>query len=71
MIVLPWIRAIGLNAATASSRVETRLMFVRSRPSRTRWTISLSWARSDSTTEQFGGIAPDVVEAAALAPRIT
>ena len=25
--------------------------FVRSRPSRTRWTISLSWARSDSTTK--------------------
>ena len=26
-------------------------MFVRSRPSRTRWTISLSWARWDSTTK--------------------
>ena len=26
-------------------------MLVRSRPSRTRWTISLSWARSDSTTK--------------------
>jgi len=28
-------------------------MFVRSRPSRTRWTISLSWARSDSTTKSI------------------
>ncbi|HEY1430970.1 MAG TPA: hypothetical protein VGF39_04975, partial [Stellaceae bacterium] len=40
-----------LKAATASSRVETLPMFVCSRPSRTRWTISLSWARSDSTTK--------------------
>jgi len=39
MIVFPLIRAVGLNAATASSRVETLPMFVRSRPSRTRWTI--------------------------------
>jgi hypothetical protein len=30
---------------------ETSPMFVRSRPSRTRWTISLSWARSDTTTK--------------------
>src|SRR5262249_16980869 len=51
MIVLPLIRLVGLKAATASSRVETLPMFVRSRPSRTRWTISLSWARSDSTTK--------------------
>jgi transposase len=42
MIVLPLIRSVGLKAATASSRVETLPMFVRSRPSRTRWTISLS-----------------------------
>src|SRR5262249_6331578 len=51
MIVFPLIRLVGLNAATASSRVETVPMFVRSRPSRTRWTISTSWARSDSTTK--------------------
>ena len=36
MIVFPLIRAGGLNAATASSRVETLPMFVRSRASRTR-----------------------------------
>ena len=36
MIVLPLIRFFGLKAATASSRVETLPMFVRSRPSRTR-----------------------------------
>ena len=51
MIVFPGRRSVGLKAATASSRVETVPMFVRSRPSRTRWTISLSWARSDSTTK--------------------
>jgi hypothetical protein len=34
MIVFPLIRLVGLNAATASSRVETFPMFVRSRPSR-------------------------------------
>src|SRR6185436_13679371 len=51
MIVFPLIRLVGLKAATASSRVETLPMFVRSRPSRTRRTISLSWARSDSTTK--------------------
>ena len=45
MIVFPLIRLVGLKAATASSRVETLPMFVRSRPSRTRRTISLSWAR--------------------------
>jgi len=28
-------------------------MFVRSRPSRTRWTISLSWARSDTSTKSI------------------
>jgi len=51
MIVFPLRRSVGFKAATASSRVETLPMFVRSLPSRTRWTISLSWARSDSTNE--------------------
>src|SRR4051812_37824603 len=51
MIVFPLRRLVGLKAATASSRVETLPMFVRSRPSRTRWTISYSWTRSDSTTK--------------------
>src|SRR5215831_377197 len=51
MIVFPLRRLIGFKAATASSRVETLPMFVRSRPSRTRWTISLSWARSEATTK--------------------
>ena len=41
MIVFPLIRLVWLKAATASSTVETLPMFVRSRPSRTRWTISL------------------------------
>ncbi|MHC2619754.1 hypothetical protein ACVIW2_001786 [Bradyrhizobium huanghuaihaiense] len=44
-------RPVGFKAATASSKVETLPMFVRSRPSRTRWTISLSWERSGSTTK--------------------
>ena len=39
MIVFPLLRLVGLKAATASSRVETLPMFVRSRPSRTRRTI--------------------------------
>src|SRR5262245_32459840 len=51
MIVFPLRRSVALKVATASSRAETLPMFVRSRPSRTRWTISLSWARSDSTTK--------------------
>ena len=42
MIVFPRRRSVGLNAATALSRVEPVPMFVRSRPSRTRWTISLN-----------------------------
>src|SRR5689334_6183870 len=42
MIVFPLTRVVGLKAATASARVETVPMFVRSRPSRTRWTISVS-----------------------------
>ena len=41
MIVLPLTRLIGLKAATASSRVATLPMFVRTRPSRARRTISL------------------------------
>ena len=53
MIVLPLRRSVELNAATASSSVATVPMFVRSRPSRTRWTISPSWARSDSTTKSI------------------
>src|SRR5262249_25404200 len=36
MIVFPLRRSVGFKAATASSRVETVPMFVRSRPSRTR-----------------------------------
>src|SRR5436189_1904383 len=51
MIVFPLRRSVGLRAATASSRLATLPMLVRSRPSRTRWTISLSGARSDSTTK--------------------
>ncbi len=51
MIVIPLRRSVGFKAATASSSVETLPMLVRIRPSRTRWTISLSWARSDSTTK--------------------
>src|SRR5215472_6520147 len=51
MTVFPARRSVALKVATASSRAETFPMFVRSRPSRTRWTISLSWARSDSTTK--------------------
>src|SRR6266702_7366955 len=51
MTVFPLIRLVGLKAATASSRVAMLPMFVCSRPSRTRWTISPSWARSDSTTK--------------------
>ena len=51
MTVFPARRSVALKVATASSRAETLPMFVRSRPSRTRWTISLSWARSNSTTK--------------------
>ena len=51
MIVLPLTRLVGLKAATASSRVATMPMFVRTRPSRARRTISLSWARSGTTTK--------------------
>src|SRR5713226_6532823 len=53
MIVFPLRRSVGLKAATASSRVETLPMFVRSRPSRTRWTTSLNWARSGTTTKSI------------------
>src|SRR6516164_389716 len=45
VIRLALIRSVGLKAATASSRVDTFPMFVRSCPSRTRRMISLSWAR--------------------------
>ena len=51
MIVFPLIRSVGLKAATASSRAATLPMFVRSRPCRTRWTSSLNWARSGTTTK--------------------
>jgi hypothetical protein len=40
MIVFPVRRSVELRAATASSSVATLPMLVRSRPSRTRWTIS-------------------------------
>src|SRR5215475_4748889 len=53
MIVFPLIRSVGLKAATASSRVAMLPMFVRSRPSRTHWTISPSWARSDTRTKSI------------------
>src|SRR4051794_35208139 len=50
-IVFPLRRSGGLSALTASSRVATLPMLVRSRPSRSRSTISLSWPLSDSTTK--------------------
>ena len=53
MIVFPLRRSVGLKAATASSRAATLPMFVRSRPSRTRWTTSLNWARSGTTTKSI------------------
>lgn len=49
MMVFPLRRSVELQTATASSRVEMLSMFVRSRPSCTRWTISLS--RDESTSE--------------------
>src|SRR5437763_11170094 len=51
MIVFPLIRSVRLKAATASSRAATLPMFVRRRPTRTRWTSSLNWARSGMTTK--------------------
>jgi hypothetical protein len=42
-------RPVGFKAAAASSKVEALPLYVRSGPSRTRRTISLNWARSDST----------------------
>src|SRR5262245_41107122 len=51
MIVFPLVRSVRLKAATASSRAATLPMFVRTRPSRARRTISLSWARSGTTTK--------------------
>jgi hypothetical protein len=44
MTVLPTRRSVELKVATASSRAEIFPRSVCSRPSRTRWTISLSWA---------------------------
>src|ERR1700730_15332412 len=53
MIVFPLIRSVGLKAATASSKAATLPMLVRRRPSRTRWTSSLNWARSGTTTKSI------------------
>src|ERR1044072_8399525 len=53
MIVFPARRSVALKAATALSRVATLAMFVRTRPSRARRTISLSWARSGTTTKSI------------------
>src|SRR3984893_13084207 len=53
MIVFPLRRSVRLKAATASSRVAMLPMFVRSRPSRTRWTISACWARSGTRTKSI------------------
>src|SRR5947207_13985179 len=50
MTVFPGRRSVELKAATASSGGATVPMFVRRRPSRSRWTLSLSWDGSDSTT---------------------
>src|SRR5437660_1767638 len=53
IIGFPVTRPDGLRAKTASSSFATLPMFLRSRPSRTRWTISPSWPRSDSTTKSI------------------
>jgi hypothetical protein len=53
LIVFPLIRPVRLKAATASSRAATLPMFVRRRPFRTRWTSSLNWARSGTTTKSI------------------
>ena len=53
MIVFPLRRSVELKVATASSRDAMVPMFVRSRPSRTRCTISPSWSRSASTTKSI------------------
>jgi hypothetical protein len=58
MIVFPLSRWVEVKAATASSRSRRLPMIVRSRPSRTRRTISLSWAQSghdDEVDRQAGG----------------
>src|SRR3546814_13146051 len=55
MIVFPLIRFVGLRAATASSRVETLPMVVRSLPVRTRWAVSLSWALLAWTSKKTTG----------------
>lgn len=51
MTVFPLRRVVGLRAPMASSKLATSPMLVRSRPSRTRCTISPSSARSASTTK--------------------
>ena len=53
MIVFPLRRVVGLRAATSSSRSAMSLMLFLRRPSRTRWTISVSRARSASTTKSI------------------
>lgn len=56
MIVFPLIRLVGLKAAMASSRGVMLPMFVRDRPSRTRWTISVSLARSGTRTRSIAAV---------------
>ena len=58
MIVLPATRSVGFSAATASSSLATLPIKVRSRPSRTRWTIlPLGTAGQDDEVDSppFGG----------------
>lgn len=50
MTAFLWIPSFALKVATALSRVATLPMFVRSRPSRTRCTISFNWARYRTIT---------------------
>jgi hypothetical protein len=52
MIVCPLIRSVRLKAATASSRVALLPMFVHTRPSRTRRTISTLHGRRQSIDGQ-------------------
>ena len=66
MIVFPLRRLFGSRAASASSRVATSPTFVRSRPSRTRWTTALSCTGSDSTTKSIAR--PPVLAAYARQP---
>ncbi len=55
MMVFPLRRSVGLKAATASSRGDTLPMFVRSRPPRTRWTISLTIGLDNEVDRQAVG----------------